>query len=692
MTSTDPGHVESPIEPGDDSRSCRKAGMAGHPLRPLTAALVLVALLTVGCTSNSNSTESAFGQECTQFQPHPENENPFFPADKTYVDPGLLDWPTAEPGEVDMDPAVLEEAAEEVALSPVVASLLVARHGELVFERYFNGFNASDAKHVHSLGKSITSVVTGIAIDEGLLELDTRIDEVLSPGQVGDNGELTVRDLLTMSGGLEVPDPEWAYEPEPSDVPGEPSMIRMVLASRRVSDPGTEFVYSTGLTQVLAAVLADATGMSLCEYAADRLLGPLGIDVEEWHVLPDGYFGAGPTFITPREIARFGQLVLDGGVFEGQRLVSQSWIDESLTQRWELGCIRYPRVTPRYGYLWWGYRIGGYDVWIASGSGAQDLAIVPALDLVAVITHDTIQTHGARVPMPDLLHELLLGAVEGQSLPQPDAQCLSASARKATVAAGGSGVPSAAPDWPVDIVGRLSPDGQRLAFSKRYLGVWDLYTINSDGTDERRITRDSPPDMMPSWSADGTQLAFARGEPSQSDLYLITGDGSGLEQLTDLDGYEQAPTWSPDGKRIAFIWGHGDINGWGHPGELWVIDRDGSNLQQLRQEDTTHPVWSPNGRQIVTAGIDGDGPIGLLDLDTGMVSDLGEGFLPRWSPDGTRIAFGVLDNEGGSDIYTMAADGSDRIRLTSDPELDFAPQWSPSGNTIIYWTTTPDGE
>lgn len=670
-----------------DMSSAWRTGAPRKAPRFEAVTLILLGLLAAACTSDTAENGSAV--ECAQFRPDPEN--PFFPVNRIYTDPTPLEWETTDPGEVGVNSVVLEEAAEEVALSPVAASLLVARHGELIFERYFNGSDASDAMNLHSLTKSITSVLTGIAIDDGLFDLDTRVDEILPADLVVDHGQLTVQDLLTMSGGLEVPVPDGNYEWEPSDVPGEPSLIRAVLASRRIAEPGAEFAYNTGLTDVLAAVVAEATGMSLCEYAADRLLGPLGIEVDGWHVEPGGYFSGGSgMFITPREIARFGQLVLDEGVFEGKRLVSESWLDESLTSRWELGCLRIP-VTQRYGFLWWGFDIGGHDVWMASGFGSQDVAIVPDLDLVTVITHDTIQEGGARVPMPALLHELLLGAVEGQTKPLPTEECLAKALTMATVAVDRSDVPSPVPAWPANIFGPLSPDGNEIAFSKVYLGFMDLYTIQVDGTQERRIIHDATPDTMPSWSADGTQLAFARGEPSQSDLYLIAPDGSGLEQVTDLDGYEQGPTWSPDGKRFAFIWGHRDVNGWGHIGELWVVDRDGSDLQRLRKEDTSNPAWSPDGRHIVFDSIEGDGHIGLLDLDTGLTTDLGEGFFPRWSPDGTRIVFGVLDDEGGSDVYIMMADGSDRTQLTSDPAFDTAPQWSPDGTTIIYWTTAPRG-
>ncbi|MEX0826089.1 MAG: serine hydrolase [Acidimicrobiia bacterium] len=651
------------------------------------SSVLLVAALMAACSG----AKSAFGEECDSFQPN--LDDPFHAVNRTLTDPSPLDWPTADPGTVGLDSAVLEQAAEEVALSPMTASLLVVRNGKLVFERYFNGFDATDANNVHSLSKSILSVVTGIAIDEGHLTLDAQVGDVLPPNLVVNHGELTVRDLLTMAGGLEVPEPDTNYEWQPSTVPGEPSLVRAVLASPRVVAPGTEFAYNTGLTQVLAAMLTEATGMSLCQYAADRLLGPLGIDVEGWHVEPGGYLSGGfDMFMTPREIARFGQLVLDEGALGGDQIVSSSWLDQSLSPRWDLGCVQYPPIPMRYGYLWWGYDIGGHEVWIASGYGGQDMMIVDDLDLVAVITHDTTEIGGARVPMRALFYELLLQAVHGQAPPTEPTECQSSVFTLATVAADGSTPPSPVPGWPANTAGPFSPGAERLAYTELYLDYWDLYTISRNGTDIRRVTRDAVPDAMPSWSPDGTMLAFVRGEPGQSDLYLINADGSALTQLTDLDGYAHAPAWSTDGTRIAFIWGHGDIRGWGHPGELWVIDRDGSNLRQLREAPTTNPIWSPDGRQIVFDSITAAGRIGLLDLDTGTVSDLGLGFFPRWSPDGTRIAFAALDEAGGSDIFSMAANGTDRVQLTDDPNFDGLPSWTPDGTTILYWTTLAPSE
>ena len=260
-------------------------------------------LVVAACTSPDPATpDDTFGAECASFAPDPEH--PFFSTSESYPDRDVLDWERVDPGDVGFDASVLETAASDAALSADLASLLVVRDGKLAFERYFNGSGASEANNVHSLSKSILSLLAGIAIDDGVLELDTEIGTVLPADLVGDHGDLAVRDLLTMSGGSDLPNPESNYEWEPSTRPGEPSFVRAVLERPAVAEAGTEFEYSTGLTQVLSAVLTEATGESLCEFAARRLFGPLGIDVEEWWVEPGGYFAGGhDLFITPREVA-----------------------------------------------------------------------------------------------------------------------------------------------------------------------------------------------------------------------------------------------------------------------------------------------------------------------------------------------------------------------------------------------------
>ena len=380
-----------------------------------TALTVVVALLVASCatpnpapspmatatpTAAASSSPSA-GTNCAAFAPDPSDEF-FTPVDVSYADPTPLDWPTGTPAEVGLDESLLDAAADNAALSADVRSLLVVRHGKLVFERYFNGSDAGEANTIASASKSILSVATGMAIDEGLLELDSRIDAFLPPDLVGAHGDLTIENLLTMSGGLAMSeDPQYVADIGPSDLPGEPSFIRAVLKRDSVAPAGTEFAYSTGLTQVLAAVLTKAAGKSLCAFVADRLLGPLGIDVEKWWVEPDGYFAGGHSvFITPRELARFGQLVLQHGSWDGEPLVPAAWLDRSLAERWDLGCRPGLGAHQGYGFLWWLYDPDGYQVWNASGYGGQELWIAPDLDLLIVVTHDA-----SRVGQPDH-HEL----------------------------------------------------------------------------------------------------------------------------------------------------------------------------------------------------------------------------------------------------------------------------------------------
>jgi Tol biopolymer transport system component len=534
------------------------------------------------------------------------------------------------------------------------------------------------------VSKSILSVVTGIAIDEGLLRLDSRIDSFLAPDLVGAHGSLTVENLLTMSGGLRLYEPEYDYDYQPSDEPGEPSFVRIALERPSAAPAGSEFAYSTGLTQVLAAVLSEASGQSLCAYTADRLLGPLGIDVEKWWVEPDGYFAGGHSvFITPRELARFGQLVLQHGQWNGTQVVPTAWLDKSLAERWDLGCKGILSAHQGYGFLWWLYDINGYQVWNASGYGGQELWIAPDLDLLMVFTHDP-----ATVGEPDR-HEIAPGAVAraaifGQTTAPRPPRCAPFTLKAHSMRPDGSGQ-SALVNWPAGALPTSwSRDGSRIVvqLDGRDLNS-EIYTVSPDGTNITRLTRDLAFDGLPAFSPDGTQVAFARGSPATTDLYLVSADGTNLTRLTDFEGYEHSPTWSADGTRIAFVWGHQETRGFGETGQLWAIDANGSNEQLLLERGVGYPAWSPDGRQIAVELRGEESHIGVFDLETGALTDLGKGFVPKWSPDGGRLAF-VGKTDDVFDIYVMNADGTNIVQLSNDTAFDTFPIWSPDGQLILY--------
>ena len=596
---------------------------------------------------------------------------------------------TAEPAEVGLDATRLRDAAENVALSPDVASLLVLRHGRLAFERYFNGRGPGSADNVHSLSKSILSLLTGIAVADGVLRLDSTIAEFLPEDLVGGHGDLTVRQLLTMAAGVESDDAA-PYEWEPSVEPGEPSFLEAALSRPSVAEPDQEFAYNTGLTQVLSAVLTEATGESLCAFAADRLFGPLGIDVEHWGMDLDGYFAGGHSlFLTPREVARIGQLVLDHGDWDGESLVPSAWLDESLAQVWDLGCPSLQPVREGYGYLWWLEDVAGHRVWRASGSHGQELLGVPDLDLVVVLTHDSSGSDPGGVVGPlALLEQYVLPAVDDTPPVTEGPDCPSPALDGHTVAPDGSGRAAVA-HWPSGaLAGGWSPDGERL------VGVLDrdlnreIYTFAPDGSSPERLTRDFAHDLMPAWTPDGTRIAFSRGEPADGDLYSVGSHGGGLRRLTHLDGFEQSPTWSPDGEQIAFVRGHGDVREWAADGALWVMGADGSRPRRLADQAVAYPSWSPNGNQIALELRGQESHIGVLALDDRTVTDLGPGAVPSWSPDGRRLAF-IAARGGHWDVYVMDADGTDRVALTHDAGFDTFPLWSPDSSRILFHARRP---
>jgi Tol biopolymer transport system component len=200
-----------------------------------------------------------------------------------------------------------------------------------------------------------------------------------------------------------------------------------------------------------------------------------------------------------------------------------------------------------------------------------------------------------------------------------------------------------------------SPNGEKIAFaSNRDTGsrAFQLYAMNGDGSDVRRLTSDdSYSDMEPAWSPDGSTLAFSRSPESESGspagLYLVSADGTGLKMLVETGGAPAHPSWSPDGTRIAFTAyvTHVDYAGY----EIFVIDADGSNAHQLTSGSrapvsNTAPSWSPDGTMIAFESYEG---ISVMDSDGNNPRVIGGSVSaanPSWSPDGSKIIFSDVRN------------------------------------------------
>jgi TolB protein len=226
-----------------------------------------------------------------------------------------------------------------------------------------------------------------------------------------------------------------------------------------------------------------------------------------------------------------------------------------------------------------------------------------------------------------------------------------------------------------------SPDGTKLAF----YDVGGIYTINADGSGERRVPTTTGSDQWPSWSPDGTRLAVRNGEGTDG-IDIVNVDGSGRRRL--VIGRSGWPAWSPDGTRIAYSAGR----------ELHVVNADGGGRRKLTHggfDDA--PSWSPDGRSIAyrhndtiaVITVDGGDPRPLASPGgTALANPNGQGAnklaagrgspaTPQWSPDGRKIVYALYLTGEACSIWIMNADGSGQTPLTDSRTCDHDPAWQP---------------
>jgi CubicO group peptidase (beta-lactamase class C family) len=272
------------------------------------------------------------------------------------------------------------------------------------------------------MGKSFTSALIGIAIDEGLI---ASVDEPMTtwyPAWKGTEREdITLGDVLRMSSGL-----DWVESYDPAAIE-ESDIIQMVLfqpnqlryAARRpaLNPAGDVWSYSSGDTMLLSGVIEQVTGMSTEEYAEDRIFEPIGIDQVEWWQDARGHtltYCCRDT--TSRDFARFGWLYLSGGTWGDEQVVPGEWVDESLE----------PAPTYEgYGYQWWltgntEDRLPG-DLYSARGHDGQYIYVIASLDLVVVRNGTYVKHDGEPIADPNLFGKYpSSGLVEGQGTSPPE--------------------------------------------------------------------------------------------------------------------------------------------------------------------------------------------------------------------------------------------------------------------------------
>lgn len=286
---------------------------------------------------------------------------------------------------------LLQAADEEIIQRfPKMHSFIVVRNGTVLIERYYNGFDISDLHDLRSATKSILSVLLGIASDRGQLpSLDEPIVDTVRKYAMGplDSlwAQLTLRHLLTMTSGF-----YWK-----TGVKMGEAFIHRFHQSRNWTKyilhlPLEEhklgtFQYCSIESHLLSILLTEWTGLSAADYARQYLFDPLGIEEALWGASPEGHsMGHIGLHLTARDMTKIGMLCLQGGVWDGERILSADWLLESMTPL----SAENPGYG-RYGYHWWTAKANGIPFAYAHGHGGQQINVIPALDAVVVFTADS---------------------------------------------------------------------------------------------------------------------------------------------------------------------------------------------------------------------------------------------------------------------------------------------------------------
>jgi CubicO group peptidase (beta-lactamase class C family) len=345
----------------------------------------------------------------------------------------------------------------------VMNSVMVVRHGHVVAEGWWAPYDAQSPHQLFSLSKSFTSTAVGLAIAEGKLSVD---DEVLkffpddAPKEPSNNlKSMRVSDLLRMSTG---------HQAEPARKSDEP-WTKTFLAQPVPFKPGTHFLYNTSATYMLSAIVQTITGQTVLEYLKPRLFEPLGIESPTWEAGPQGISAGGFGLnVRTEDIAKFGQLYLQKGRWNGRQLVPPEWVEAATARQTSNGSNPKSDWDQGYGYQFWRCTHNAYR---GDGAFGQYCVVMPEQDAVLVITSGVKDMQAVL----NLAWQHLLPAVKASPLPTDDraAKTLGERLRGLTVRPPEGSTPPASDVW-----------GKRFTFpdNPRKLESLALEKTGNDGT------------------------------------------------------------------------------------------------------------------------------------------------------------------------------------------------------------------
>jgi CubicO group peptidase (beta-lactamase class C family) len=320
-------------------------------------------------------------------------------------------WEEAVPEAQGMDSEALKRLHAFVQdQSLPVHAILIIRHGRLIFERYYHGQTERDTQALRSCTKSVLSALIGVAFcKDSLHALDQPLSAFLDDEHLSNLDEqkraITLHQLLTMTSGMDsLLSGRYRFE-------GYTSFVEAVFATPLFCPPGQMFRYGDPPVEVLAWLLEVVLGIDLLSFATEQLFHPLGISTDPhsgflWETKPDGrYRAAAGLHLTPGDMAKFGYLYLQEGYWEDQQLIPRAYVQASIRTHNSGGGPE----SDGYGLLWWITTLGGHTAFYAAGIGGQFIFVVPAFDLVVVISSKDERQSGD--PQKELLTRFVLPAI-----------------------------------------------------------------------------------------------------------------------------------------------------------------------------------------------------------------------------------------------------------------------------------------
>ncbi len=255
---------------------------------------------------------------------------------------------------------------------------LIIKNDSLCYEQYWDGYSDTSHTNSFSMGKSIVSILVGIAIQEGKIKsIDEHVSDFIPSFKVGMDSLLRIKDLLTMSSGMDFKESYVSPFAYPAEAYYGNDLIGNTLKYKVVSQPGKEFIYLSGNSLLLGYIVTIATGKTLSDYASEKLWIPMGAEHPAfWSLDQEG--GMEKSYCcfnsNARDFARLGQLYLDSGKWGGKQLVPKDYVLASTK----------PALSEHYGYNWWILNCDGHQVPYCRGILGQYIFVIPDKNMVVV--------------------------------------------------------------------------------------------------------------------------------------------------------------------------------------------------------------------------------------------------------------------------------------------------------------------